>query len=155
MAYPKGLPKDRRRWTKAQRVAVMKEFERRLKISKALRNKPTGGWKIFTVPKFPTAVSWQQLPYGIRQWPRPDSKYYLIINNIAQAGSFDMDRLFYAGIDGVDHSNYEFFRQATPYIAHGILFDPGKARVMFSVLESEWRSVKELAPDYTTSRRYR
>lgn len=111
-------------------------------------------WKKFKVPELPL-ITWYEVPQIIRVGDRERFEDMIYQTRLYENGEDREDRIQWVidwdGDEGIrDDALKEFFD------GNGdILFDPGKTGDLFLVYKSEWENAKELADDYTTSRRYR
>lgn len=111
-------------------------------------------WKKFKVPKLPL-ITWDEVPQIIRVGDRERFEDMLYETGLYENGADREDRIQWIidfdGDEGIRDDALKAFFDGKG----DILFDPGKTGDLFLVYKSEWESAKELADDYTTSRRYR
>lgn len=114
---------------------------------------------VFKDIDFPS-VRWWDIPSIIRSSAEERRAGGLLYEN---AGIFwddpdkvSLARLFFEGVDGRQWSIIMALRSIL--VANGysdILISPDESRDRFAVYREEWNGVKELSPDYKTTRRYR
>lgn len=114
-------------------------------------------WKRFTQVKFPD-MTWYELPGILRQGSGRERFDDLIYHTeVYWDGDNRHDRVSRL-IEGAWKDDAVVLDEAIRLICEAsgdVLFDPGNTGDFFLVYRSEWAAAKELASDYTTSRKYR
>lgn len=114
---------------------------------------------VFSDVEFPT-VRWWDIPSIIRSSAEERRSGGLLYENTeilwGNPERISLARFFYEGVDGRQFSVIMALR--TILMANGysnILISPKDLTQRFAVYREEWENVKELAPDYIETRRYR
>ena len=114
-------------------------------------------WKRFTQVKFPD-MTWYELPAILRDGGGrerfDDLIYHTELFWDGESRHDRVGRLIERAWDEDEVVRDESIRLICE-ASGDILFDPGNTGDFFLVYRSEWEAAKELASDYTTSRRYR
>lgn len=114
----------------------------------------------FTAVEFPTNIRWWDIPESLRRSSTERRSRGVLYENQevfwSNPESIKLGTFFSAGTDGISQTVITAIRQIL--VATGntnILIDPKDSGARFAVYREEWNNVDELAPDYTTSRKYR
>lgn len=112
----------------------------------------------------PPKVDWYDFPSFMRGWSRKNGTF--LYNNkdiVFDEGNNNIwEELFISGLDGYDHTLYEWFSIMTPRKRNGWLFDPLNYNDIFWVKQDEWDEVQRLGltddayldPDFYNNRKY-